>query len=210
MLFIVIITIITIIIFTITGFQIFTYLNNPNRETLSELLSNAKKDSVIQDLIGTWQIKDPRWPVKQITISDDSIGVATKDEMHYLGCTACNSNPVGFVTVPVNTLIFKDDNKLTESLKNCLKGLDYIYKLVLHANGVVKFILHPGLVEKCDIICARSDSKNDYTFILNIIHRYRYGCFCLGILNPDGGSIQRYNRWSDKYPDQYYKMVKLG
>ena len=130
--------IIVVIVGAICSYQLSTYLNNPNRKKLPQLLAMAKKDSKINDLVGTWKIDNPQWPIKQLTIYADSIGVASKKEKHYLGCSACNSKPIGFVTVPVHDLVFKN-TLLAGVLYKFIKDLDYIYKLVLHTNGVVKW-----------------------------------------------------------------------
>lgn len=206
----VIVTLATISVLTVTICiaQLVTYLANPNRKTLSELLTEAKQGAKIQELVGTWKIDDSRMPIEQLTIPAETIGIAKKHEEHYLGCNACNSLPVGSVEVSAAYLVFRDTS-LARTIKRCLKGLDYIYKLVLHPNGVVRFVLHPHLSVNCILAAVRADSKNLYGTILNIIHRFRYGCFCLGILSKDGNTIQRYNRWAEKYPDEYYTMKKV-
>ena len=199
---------ISILVVTICIAQLVTYLANPNRKTLPELLAEAKQGAQIEELVGTWKIDDSRMPIKQLTIPAETIGIAKDNEKHYLGCNACNSIPVGSVEVSADHLVFRDTS-LARTIKRCLKGLDYIYKLVLHPNGVVRFVLHPHLSTNCMLAAVRADSKSLYGTMLNIIHRFRYGCFCLGILLKDGNTIQRYNRWADKYPDEYYRMRKV-
>jgi hypothetical protein len=207
--FIIIIFIIIYIGIVIGKYQLLTFLNNPNRKSATQLISEAKKGAKIEELVGTWEIDDPRVPIKKITIPANTIGIAKKHEKHYLDCNACNDNPVGFVEVPSKYVVFKK-GLFANMVKSCVHDLDYIYKLVLHNNGVIKFVIHPKIVVLRDLIIARSDSKSLYGLILNLIHRQKYGCFCLGILSPDGNSIQRYNRWADKYPDKYYTMRKIS
>ena len=200
--------IIAILVIKICIAQLITHLANPNRKTLPELLAEAKQGAQIEELVGTWKIDDSRMPIKQLTVPAESIGIAKDNEKHYLGCNACNSTPVGSVEVSPSNMIFRD-TAFARTVKRCVEGLDYVYKLVLHPNGVVRFVLHPNLSPNCTLVAIRADSKSLYGAMLNIIHRFRYGCFCLGILSKDGNTIQRYNRWADKYPDEYYTMKKV-
>ena len=177
-------------------------------KNLTTILSHSKHNAKINDLIGTWQIKDKRMPVKQLTITTDDIRKAEEHEKHYLGCSACNLTPIGSVIVQTQHLIFRD-NWLASKLKKYSKNTSYVYKLVLHPNGVVRFVINNRIPLLCKFFMIRSDSKGWFDMILNIIHSKRKGCFCLGILSPDTRTIQRYNRWNDKYPDQYYTMIKI-
>ena len=188
---------------------LWTCLNNPNNQRLKDLLRSTKKDAIISDIVGTWDIDDPRYPIKRLVMSSSTIGGVADKEAHYLGCGSCNSKPVGSVKVPTETLVFRT-GFLPSALKKSVEDLSYIYKIVLHKNGIVKFVLHPDLNIMQDILAVRGDSKSNFGVILNFIHRIRYGCFCLGLLSPDGKTIKRYNRWADKYPDKYYTMRKVS
>ena len=192
----------------ILGFYIYSRISNKNNKTTKELLTEAKQDSKVQDLIGTWEIKNKDMPIRQFTINKEDIVKIKSDEHHYLGCPACNTKPAKAVKIKVKNLVYKN-NPFANKLKDLLKNEKYVYKLVLHSNGVVKFIINPDLPEYTKLLVLRADSRNWFNVILNIIHRKMYGCFCLGILSKDGKSIQRYNRWMDKYPDEFYKMVKI-
>ena len=57
----------------ILGFYIYSRISNKNNKTTKELLTEAKQDSKVQDLIGTWEIKNKDMPIKQFTINKEDI-----------------------------------------------------------------------------------------------------------------------------------------
>jgi hypothetical protein len=196
---------------TVVTLNIYINTNNTSTSNLHDteyILNSAKMNSVIEDLIGVWEIKDKRMPIKQFTIEKVHVGIATDTETHYLGCNSCNEKPIGTASVLYKNIVFKKNN---HGFDKCYTDSDMlVYKLVLHPNGVVKFVINPDLTGWCKLKMVRTDSKSWFNAGLNLIHKHKYGCFCLGILSPDGNSIQRYNRWSQRYPDIYYKIDKVA
>ena len=88
--------------------------------------SNTTAIASINDIVGTWDIDDPRYPIQRLVMSSETIGEVADKEAHYLGCGSCNSEPVGSVKVPTETLVFRM-GFLPSALKKYVENLSYIY-----------------------------------------------------------------------------------
>ena len=71
---------------------------------------------------------------------------------------------------------------------------EHMYDIVLHENGVVRFVAQGNDLQKLLLLCLDSESTQDA--VKNGIHAKLHGCFCFGVMRADG-SVDRYNRWAE-------------
>jgi hypothetical protein len=80
----------------------------------------------------------------------------------------------------------------------------HFYTWTLHRNGVVRFKGHGNMVQ--NILLSTMESPTLLDQYLNLDHAKQYGCFCLGIVMPNG-DIARYNRWKSDCSYQYTMRI---
>ena len=173
---------------------------NADKLDRKEIIDAAKKACTLDDLVGHRYCAANANVLFDFEITPECIMDGREDvlqknaDIFRHGVCHGNSEVVGVL----------DLSKCT--LNHHPPGVSIPFFWVLHANGVIKFVLDPALSEEMALRHTRLDSLNEEDTHKNISHTNRHGCFCLGILRPDG-SIDRYNRWAeDLY--FYYTIFK--
>jgi hypothetical protein len=76
---------------------------------------------------------------------------------------------------------------------------DILYYVICQ-DGIVRFVVNNQLSTIQKLLLCYVESKNISDMCLNMRHKYRHGCFCLGLPAEDSDGnviLQRYNRWNE-------------
>ncbi len=191
-----------------------------NYKTTEQILAMGKTHPQMQDLYGTWAVHTPQDPghaVATVICEEKNVTDFDSSELHKLGqmglgkCVCDSdyvyqSSVVGAVHLKVEDVRWRRKYSWISSMLY-LGNQKVLYKLILHKNGVIRF-LPPGNSKILFLARAYMDSKSWWDLYENLKHAHQYGCFCLGILT-EKGRIVRYNRWRNKYPDYFYTACKV-
>ena len=150
-----------------------------------------KKNAPIECLVGEYYIIGSPI-IKSFELRPENIVKVPKKHRHKLGgcCAGITDDTRGI------NVYRRDILTLHPLFLPCFPDHLHIYTFVLHANGVVRFVINLKLPLIYKLMFAYYDSEGFIDLVKNLHHRNNNGCFCFGLLTHEDNLV-RYNRWNE-------------
>ena len=150
-----------------------------------------KKNANIESLVGEYYVIGSS-TIKSFELRSENIVKVSKNKRHKLGgcCIGITDDTCGI------NIFRRDILTMYPLVLPFFPDHMHIYTFVLHANGVVRFVINPKLPLIYKLLFAYYDSESVIDLVKNLQHRNNNGCFCFGLLTRDDNLI-RYNRWNE-------------